>query len=707
MTCPLNSPTDFAPPAAFGRDAWTGRLFRWLAAGLIVAAGLVAYHNSLAGPFLFDDPAAITNNPTIRQLHWRSLGNIFRTPGGAGPIQNRPVVNLTLAINYALGGERVWGYHAVNLAIHLAAGLILFGLARRTFRLPRMPQSIRSAADLLGFATALVWIVHPLGTESVTYVVERTESLMAMFYLLTLYGLLVGATATSRAGRAGGFAVSVAACATGMGCKEVMVTAPVIALAYDSVFISGSWRETLRRRWKLHLALATTWGVLAAAIASSGPRFHTSIFDQGVTVRDYACTQFGAVVTYLKLSVWPSPLIASYGDTLAHSAGEILPPAVAVGLLIALTIWALIRWPMVGFIGVWMFVILAPTSSILPLPNEPIAERRMYLPLAGLVAGAVAMAYWFGQRALERLGVGRWGRRAIGLTVLAGVVAPFAWLTVSRNRDYQSEMALYQDTVNKRPSNHLAINNLGVVYAGQGDFDKAIGLCSKAIELAPRFAVAYCNRANVYAEKGDFTKALADCDRAIELDPRHALAHDTRGSVYGRMGDTEAALADYTKAIELDPRAAQTYFSRGVVYGRKGDLDRAIADYDKAIELDPRLSIAYNNRGNACVRTDDISKAIADYTIAIELNPRYANAYYNRGVAYDRNGEFDKAIADYTAAIDLDPQAAQTYGDRARSYLMKADYARAWADVKECRARGGNVEPDFLQKLRQASSQPD
>ena len=746
MTRQANPPTDPVSLAACGREAWAGRVFRWLAGGVILAAGLIAYHNSLSGPFVYDDPASILRNATIHGLHWRTIGRVFCTPGGASPLQSRPIANLTLAINYALGGDRVWGYHAFNLAIHLAAGLILFGVARRTFRLPRMPQSIRSAADLLGFATALVWIVHPLGSEAVAYITERTESLMAMFYLLTLYGLVVGATAGSRIGRSAGFGVSVAACALGMGCKEIIISAPFLAVVYDCVFITGSWRETWRRRWKLYLALAATWGALAGAIALSGTRYNTSILERHATVWEYACTQFGAIVTYLKLSVWPSPLIVDYGENKPLALGEILPPAVVVALLLGLTIWALARRPaalkMVGFIGAWVFVILAPTSSVLPLATEPIAERRMYLPLAGLVAGAVALGYWFGQRAFARMGVGRWGRRAIGLGLLAAVVVPFAWLTVRRNRDYQSEFALWQDTVNKRPGNPRALNNLGLVFGEQfGDQDRAIALYGEAITIAPWYAKPYINRASAYGRKGDFGRAIADCNKAIELDPSSAAAYCARGGAYGDQRDFSRAVADLTRAIELDPQFAPAYNNLGNFYVRTDDISLAIANYSKAVELDPRFAQAYNNRGSAYGEQGDQDRAIADFTRAIDLNPSYAEALYNRGLAHGDKGEQGNAIADYTRAIELAPRNARAYASRglayaekddydraiadlnqavelapndaeayrsrAAAFLFKKEYDKAWADVRKCRSLGGTVEPKLLELLRAASGRSE
>ncbi|HZP59876.1 MAG TPA: hypothetical protein VFB27_06085, partial [Opitutaceae bacterium] len=159
----------------------------WLsfaAGALLVLAGLATYLNSFAGPFIFDDELWITKNPSIRQL-W-PIGSVLWPPSGA-IYCGRPVLNLSLAVNYAWGGTGVGGYHAFNLAVHLVAGLALFGIVHRTLLLSRN-EIWRAQAARLAFFAALLWLVHPLQTESVTYVIQRAEALMGMFYLLTLYG---------------------------------------------------------------------------------------------------------------------------------------------------------------------------------------------------------------------------------------------------------------------------------------------------------------------------------------------------------------------------------------------------------------------------------------------------------------------------------------------------------------------------------------
>ncbi len=209
---------------------------------MLIAAGIWAYHSSFQGPFIFDDVHSIPLNPYIRHL-W-PIREVLTAPRNCS-VNGRPTVCLTLALNYAWSGLNVWGYHAFNLAVHLLSALVLFGILRRTLDGEKLRDQFGGAAVGLAAAIALLWEIHPLQTESVTYIVQRTELLMGLFLLLTLYCTLRGACSV----RPGAwYLAAVAACAFGMGSKEVMVSAPLLVLLYDRVFLASSFRELWQRR---------------------------------------------------------------------------------------------------------------------------------------------------------------------------------------------------------------------------------------------------------------------------------------------------------------------------------------------------------------------------------------------------------------------------------------------------------------------------
>src|SRR5687768_4148784 len=366
-----------------------------LVGATLVAAIVAAYLNSLGGPFVFDDLLAIPENPTIRQL-WPLTDVLFPPRGEGLSVEGRPVLNLTLAVNYAIGGTAVRGYHVLNLAIHALAMLTLLGLVRRTLLLPRLRERFGRHALPIAAIIAALWSLHPLQTESVTYVIQRAESLVGLFYLLTLYCLVrgvgeaLGVSSTchsparesrdepavpvtivprltpratiqsSLSLRYGWLTLSVLACAIGVATKEVMVSAPLLVLVFDRAFVTGTLGEAWRRRWPIHLALFSTWILLAALVIRTGTRGGTAGFGIGVTPFDYALTQFEAVTRYVWLSLWPHPLIFDYGVEWVESAIDVLPFMVVVVGLVAATIVAWWRWPAAAFLGLLFFAVLSP-----------------------------------------------------------------------------------------------------------------------------------------------------------------------------------------------------------------------------------------------------------------------------------------------------------------------------------------------------------
>ena len=438
-----SSPDISAPPSPGSRALF-------LAAALIVLAALAAYANSLSGPFIFDDQTAIVDNPTIRHL-WPPTESL--TPPLNQTTSGRPLLNGSFALNYALGGLDPFGYHVLNLLIHLLAGLTFFGLVRRTLLHPSLRERWAGAALPIALASALIWTVHPLQTEAVTYVVQRGESLMGLFYLLTLYTFARSAGSPQPARWQ---IFSVLACLLGMATKEVMATAPLMVFLYDRTFVAGSFRDAWRRRRAYYSALAATGLLLAALMTTTHGRGGTAGFGLPFAWWQYALTQLRVVTHYLSLAVWPSPLVLDYGNTMVEeNPYAALPCALWVLGLVALALWALRYRPVTGFLGAWFFLILAPSSSILPVVTQATAEHRLYLPLAAVVVFAVCGLYaWLGPRSW-------WAWLAL--------VPVLAWLTARRNDDYHSVLSIWQDNVANCPGNARAYNNLGDYWLAAGN----------------------------------------------------------------------------------------------------------------------------------------------------------------------------------------------------------------------------------------------
>lgn len=352
--------------------------------GLLIIIGAVAYTNSLRGPFIFDDKPNIPDNAKVQRL-W-PLSEAMSAPEGSG-ISGRPILCLSLALNYAISKYSVWSYYLVNVIIHLLAGLALYGIVRRTLLSKHLRRRFGNHAAVLAWVTATIWVVHPIQTGSVTYIIQRAEPLMGMFYLLTLYAA-VRAMESRRA--AVWSVVSVACCGLGMATKEVTVTAPLIVLLHDRVFTAGSLRSALRRRWGLYAGLAGTWGILAMAMRSSS--YLDTGFSIGISPFDYALNQFIVVAHYLWLCVWPAKLCLHYNWPVVKEFDKILPSMLVIAGMVGATAWGLARNRKWGYLGAWFFGILAPTSSFVPLKNLAF-EHRLYLSLAAPIVLVVTGGY--------------------------------------------------------------------------------------------------------------------------------------------------------------------------------------------------------------------------------------------------------------------------------------------------------------------------
>lgn len=583
------------------------RTARWGPA-LIAAAGIAAYANSLTGPFIFDDMPAIVQNPFIRHL-W-PIRFALSAPPTAQPVVQRPVIALSLALNYAAGGLHVWGYHAVNLIMHLLTACVFFGVLRRTLRSPALQVRYGRQADGLALAASLIWTVHPLLTESVTYVTQRTESLMGLWYLLTLYAVIRSAEPPNLRRW---HAAAVGACLLGMGTKQTMLTAPLAVWCYDRTFLAGSFRDALRRRRGLYAGLAATWGVLAALIAL-GPQVTTAgMFLERLRLWDYLATQPGVILHYLRLAVWPHPLVIAYDWPTARAAGEIvLPTLIVLGWLVATAV-ALVRRRPAGFLGAWAFLTLGPTS-LWPMATEPVAERRMYLPLAAVVALAVFTVHRILQLVLHG-DVRNRLRRAISIGLVAAVTAAGVAATRRRNEDYRSRISIWSDTVAKWPRNPRAHANLGNALLEEGRIDEAIA---------------------------HFQEALGGTKQGwVATGPGTPLLYHNLGVALARTQRLDEAIAAYRRALQLDPRAADTLYNLGLALTDQGRTQEAIDAYRKVVELDPASVAAHNNLGVALAKQGNLRDALEEFSQALRLDPADADAQANLKEARERLGRSD------------------------------------------------------------------
>jgi tetratricopeptide (TPR) repeat protein len=621
----------------------------WLGALLLIGAIVASYANSLRAPFIFDDLHAIPENASIRRL---ASADIFSPPTNAA-VSGRPLVNVTLAVNYAFSGTDVRGYRAGNILIHSLAALTLFGLLRRTLlgRHQRAREDGNSGGNAISgpalspaegiirhatptaFTGALLWALHPLQTESVTYIVQRTESLMGLCFLFTLYAFARG-----------WLAVAVVACALGMAAKEVMVTAPLVVLLYDRAFLAGSWGEMFRRRRKFYFALAGTWLLLAILVAHAGSREGTAGLYAGATAWGYALTQTRAILHYLRLIFWPHPLVLDYGLYAPPVWREILPSAVALGALLIALALACRRRPAAAFVVACFFLVLAPTSSVLPIITEPMAERRLYLPLASLATlAAVGATLVLGRR---------------GPLVAGGLAVALGLLTMRRNADYLTERGLWSATVAAMPENPRAHYSLALALIATHETAAAEEHFQRALALQPNYVGAHQGYATLLASLGRPTEAATEYRAVLRTQPHDFVAHLNLGTIAFEAGDLGTAAKHFEHALRARPDSAEAHNDLGCVLYAQGDWPAARAQAEEAIRLQPNSAQAHHNFGNALNRLGRLGEARAVYERALALEPDYFEAHVNLAGVLERTGESAGAIAHYRAALKLVPDHA-------------------------------------------------
>jgi tetratricopeptide (TPR) repeat protein len=764
----------------------------FLAGAALVLAALAAYRNSLDAPFLFDDMPAILQNRTIRHL-WPPWEALHPPVDGSG-VSGRPLVNYSLAVNYAIGKLDVRGYHAMNLALHVLTTLALWGVLRRTLghfipvaasaeqadhpiatnanernplagarrqgplaharghgpesrasSLPSeethgLPARGRSPlrqdhAELFAWSVALLWTVHPLLTESVVCVVQRNEILGSLFYLLTIYcfargtesspvlrlalknkqaraeaprfltppsagGVTAAATRPGHQGRSYSLwlALSFLACLAGVASKEIVATVPLLVLLYDRTFAAGSFRAAWQRRKKFYFALAATWLLLGWLVWHNRQRGGTVGFGLGVTPWEYLLTQCRALVIYLKLSLWPHPLVIDYGTAVVRNLGAVWWQGLLVVASLAATAVALVRRPVVGFIAASFFIMLAPSSSFVPLVTQTIAEHRMYLPLAAvlvLVVAGVRFATGMFQRVARRTSVSPafpgegLAASAVVMCVIAALVLGIA--TAKRNDAYRDESAVWREALTAEPGNARALSGLGTAQYHRGDFAGALHSFTESLRLDPNSVLTHYNLGLTLYKMERMEDAATQYAEALRLDSHHVPARAELAAALVKLGRTDEALAHLRRALDEAPLLAETHNTFGMAMAAKGNPAKAIRAYETAIALDPEMPNAHYNLALALGAQGRIPEALEHYTEAVRLDPALVEARLNLGILLAQSGRRAEALAQLRAAVRLRPEMAAAHCNLG---ILLAEMDRTQEAMREYR-EALRLQPDY------------
>lgn len=613
---------------------------------LIALIGFAAYSNSLNGEFVLDDKRNIEGDLSVRTLlPTRSslLGPPWTTFTG------RPVTMFSFALGYQIHQTDPWGYHIVNIVIHILVGLVLFGVLRRTLRLPALQPRFSGREDWIAGIIALIWVSHPLCSSSVSYISQRAESLMGLFYLLTLYCFIHGTQSVR--GRHW-YVLTVVCCMLGLATKEPMASAPLIVLLYDRTLLAGSFVNAFRQRRALYIGLFATWlpffGFLS--LHPHGPDVALSFPD--LSSFDYFKTQAWVLVRYLRQSFWPSSLVLYYGRAnesvyILRRFMEYAPYGIVIVSLLAATFWALWRGKPIALLGMWFFLILAPSSTIVAMPTEVLAEYRMYLPLISVIGVVVFAADAMLKE--SRL------RGAVAAVLTASIIIALTLATRQRNRAYATTISMWQDIADKMPNNVIALTNLGMFKYMAGNRAAAEADFQQALKLNAKSGAALAGLGMLLETDGKLAEAEEKFRLAMEYEPLSPESYLNLAMVYAMQQRYEQAVEVLSKAAEKIPWEQDLHIVHGAMLLRAGRETEGNERLDRAIAADFDHAQSAHRAGEILMQLNLPQPAEKYFQQAASYSSKNPRTYLTLAMLLTRQGKVDQAMEQYTRGLALSP----------------------------------------------------
>jgi tetratricopeptide (TPR) repeat protein len=700
---------------------------------ILFFTAVLIYYKTFAFPFHFDDGFNIVENYKLRDL------SNFWPPSGT-----RYMGYLSFALNYHFHQLDVFGYHLVNLSIHIVNGFFVWWLVLLTFKTPQMEGSDVSSRqkNFVALLSALIFISHPIQTQAVTYIVQRFTSLATFFYLLSLI-LYVHARLSFQVNSMRTwlyYVMSVICAILAMKTKEISFTLPIVVALYEFIFFksagSGFTASNLRRYYML-IPLLFTLLIIPLGLRGMdkgigdllGELREMAQETEKIPRFSYLLTQFRVIVTYLRFLVLPLNQNLDYDYPIYHS----FTPTVFLSLLFILLI--------VGFalyliylsrvrnrelklisIGIfWFFITLSVESSLIPI-RDVINEHRLYLPSIGLIIAFSLITFLTFNYVKRKFSV-----LMTDYLLILMVVLPLSAATHNRNLVWGSDVTLWKDVVRKSPNKargHYNLghayhqqgqltdaikeykaalqfkpdhpgthNNLGLAYYNQGRLEDAMMEYSTALQLKPDFPDAHLNLGLVYYNQRRVDEAIREYDIALQLKPDHPGVHNNLGLVYHQQGRLEEAIREYITAIRLQPDYPEAHNHLGLAYFQQGRLEEAIQEYKAAIKLKTDFSEARNNLGLVYHQQGRLEEAIQEYKTATRIKPQFAVAHYRLGLVYHQQERLEEAIQEYNTAIRIKPQFPEAYNNLGLVYSQQ----RRLEDAMQTYQVALNLNPNYLE----------
>jgi len=639
------------------------RLIAHLAAVVsIILLSILIYANTLHSPFAFDDEENILENPAIRisDLSFQSLYEA----GFNSLLPRRVVPYISFALNYYFGQYHVEGYHIVNIGIHIINGILVYLLAFLVFRhlvslsiirISREPDRGDSpfAAYILPLLSSLIFIAHPIQTQSVTYIVQRMTSMTVMFYLAAFICYLYARNSSGRLLKPSLWIACGIFWIFALGCKEISITLPIIILLYEWYFFQNLDPAWLKRNTKFFLlACLILFGIVVAYIGHLPFREIIGSYSaRDFTMGERVLTQFRVIVFYVSLLLFPHPSRLNLLHRISTSR-SLIEPATTIGslvlilFLIGLAAVIAKKHRLLSFCIFWFFIHLALESSVIGL--EMIFEHRLYLPMVGI---SMLTAYLFFLIFRQKT--------AWATALMVGIALFLCVGTISRNRTWQDRAVFLNDVLSKNPLSFRALNNLGTTLAERGDHAGAMRYFERALEIKPKYADAQYNLAVSLEKQNRPDEAMDHYLKALQSIPNHVNSHINLAKLLAAEGKIQDAMAHYMAALHRKPNMAEAHNGAAILFEKQGDLNRAVDHYRKAIKYKPDYADAYNNLGIALAKQGKTEEGINCFHKAVKIAPDQANTYCNMGIAFCGLGDWESAITCFHQALKINPSYIQ------------------------------------------------
>lgn len=577
---------------------------------IIVFVGVLTYSNSFDCSLHFDDVNIFTDavmREGAKLSDWISL------------FPSRPIGVMTFALNYHFHKLNVWGYHFINLSIHLANALLIWWFTLLTFSTPVLAKErICKHREIIALFVGLLFVAHPLATQSVTYIAQRFASLATMFYLLSMVLYVKGRLYQGTNNISWMFFIGAIVCGTlGLLTKEIVFTLPFAIFLYEICFFKTDPLKVNIRDRGLHLFGIIFIIFILIFFRNNSLKIFEAVppgqgYDYAISAKDYLLTQLSVIVTYIRLLVLPVNQNLDYDYPVSHSLFE---TAAAGSLLFLLTVlaagvFAFRKYRIIAFGIFWFFLTLSVESSIIPISQNVIFEHRTYLPSFGFFLVVVGSAFYFTKDEYVKFLSG-----ALVLVVMVMAVSAY-----QRNRVWKTDYTLWSDCVKKSPDKARALCSLGRALTELGDFSGSLVYFDKAIARNPKYDIAYYNRGRSRAQLGRYADAIADYNTALKFNPRDANAYYNMAFAKTQLKDYSGAVADYEASLKINPNDADTYNNIGNIKAEfLKDFSGSIKMYDQAISLRPQNALAYANRGNSKIMLKDRYGACEDWQNAARM----------------------------------------------------------------------------------------